>query len=574
VIAGAILDQAGGRSGGKPVQSGAEGAGGGSARRGDTRTALWLGIFLFALYLLTTSGRRPYGDEAEYLAVAENLAGGGAPAAARVETDAGGRERTVMAFSKFPPGQSVLLLPFAALGRAARAVAPASLSFLPNLIVNALPALEAAAICALLFLLARLIGAAVPELALSRTAAAALALSAGIATQLWPASRTLFADTSAALFLTYAIYALVRFARAGGQDRWLVAASWSVALMVWCKTIFLLAGPALLGYGYWAFRTHRDTAPDRASRTMPPLVFMAAVPLVLAAGMQLGYNHLRYGSPWSFGYHEGRDGEFGFSTPFWVGLFGIFLSPGRSVFLYSPICLLALSGTRRFFRLAKPETALLAGVTAPVVFAYATWWSWHGGWEWGTRFYLFLIPVLLLLSIPAWRWLDEPLPAAARRARAAALAILVAAALGVQSLGLLIHPGAYWLLSARELATFRQPVYQNGVWEIRDDMLLPHFVPEFSPIAAHAWLAWATWNQKRLDDGALAAAAPWASLNPRWAPKDVRPYLGYDLWFLGTWPISAVVLTALPLVAMLAMAARRLADLLPGGSRQGSAGGG
>ena len=34
---------------------------------------------------------------------------------------------------------------------------------------------------------------------------------------------------------------------------------------------------------------------------------------------------------------------------------------------------------------------------------------------------------------------------------------------------------------------------------------------------------------------ALAAGAPWVSLNPKWTPKNVRPYLGFDLWLSGDW---------------------------------------
>ncbi len=75
------------------------------------------------------------------------------------------------------------------------------------------------------------------------------------------------------------------------------------------------------------------------------------------------------------------------------------------------------------------------------------------------------------------------------------------------------------------------PLYQKGVWEIRDDMLLPHFVPEFSPLAGHAWLIWATWNRDKLDDKRLGLSAPWASVNREWAPQRVRRYVGYDLFW-------------------------------------------
>jgi hypothetical protein len=252
--------------------------------------------------------------------------------------------------------------------------------------------------------------------------------------------------------------------------------------------------------------------------------------------VQLWHNQLRYGSIWLSGYHEGRDGAFGFSTPLLAGLYGIFLSSGRSLFLYSPLGLLALLGARNFLKNAPAESALIAGTALPVLFAYAKWWAWHGGWEWGSRFFLFLIPLLMWLSSPAWRWIHQKLtPPPMRWTYRMLFALLFAVSVYVQVLGVSIHPAAYWGLAARELTVLEYPVYKESEWEIRDDMPLAHFVPEFSPLAAHHWLIWATWNRSRLDDRALAANAPWISLNAKWAPKSVRPYLGFDLWFYGKW---------------------------------------
>ena len=126
---------------------------------------------------------------------------------------------------------------------------------------------------------------------------------------------------------------------------------------------------------------------------------------------------------------------------------------------------------------------------------------------------------------------------AVRRTCQISLALLLALSVYVQALGLLIHPAAYWMLAGKEVPLdVLERGYEKGVWEIRDDMFLAHFVPEFSPLAAHHWMIWATWNQSRLDEAALAARAPWVSLNPKWAPKNVRPYLGFDLWFLRASP--------------------------------------
>jgi hypothetical protein len=522
-----------------------------------------LGLALFFFYLLTTSGHGPYGDEKHYVKVAENILMHGRPILEEIQRRADGQVLTTANYSWLPLGQSLLLLPFAALELMTRELFPAALWFIPHLVLNCLPAAESAAICALLFLLIRLSGRFRTELSLSLRGALAAALATGLATQLWPASRTLFADLSAALLLLFAVYSLVQFRHAHAGIGWALAAAWAAALAVLCKNTFILPVPALSAYGAWTIVERKKNRP--INKDLIYLICMAALPFILVAVAQLGFNHLRYGSIWLSGYHERREGEFGFSNPLWVGLYGILLSPGRSLFLYSPLCLLAFFGARKFFRSAPAEAALLAGMSLPLLFTYAKWWAWDGGWEWGNRFHLFLIPLLMWLSTSAWAWLGrKSLPAAARRAYQGSLILLIALSVYVQGLGVLIHPAAYWAMAgADEMSILIQRGYEKGVWDIRDNMLLLHYVPQFSPLAAHHWLIWATWNRYRLDERALAASAPWYSLNPKWAPKNVSPYLGFDLWFLQvraeeTAARYATILIAALLIVMISLAIIRL----------------
>jgi hypothetical protein len=493
--------------------------------------ALWLATALFFLYLLTTAAHPPYGDEREYFEIAQNLLTHGQPLVAKTHVGADGQPQAALEYTRFPLGQSFLILPFALLERLVAAILPWNWPSLSRFIIFALPAAQSATSCAVFFLLIQIVGSIKPALALSRKSTVILVLVSALGTQLWPATRTLFADTSVAWLLILTIYALIRFRYQEGGTGWLIAIACSSAMLFLCKNLLISVWPALAAYATWAVIERRKI--DSLKSVRIPLVFLTALPLALSVILQLWYNDLRYDSIWLSGYHERREAQFGFSNPLLVGLYGILLSSGRSLFLYSPPCVLALLGARRFVRSAPAEAALIVGVALPLTVVYAKWYSWHGGWEWGNRFFLFAIPLLMWLSLPAWRWLDQgELPIITRRFLHTGLVVLFAISLYIQGLGLLIHPAAYWSMTANELSVFEHPTYEQGVWDIRDDMPLAHFVPEFSPVAAHHWLVAATWSAARLPDHELAKGAPWYALNPKWAPKHVRPYLGYDLWLL------------------------------------------
>jgi hypothetical protein len=164
------------------------------------------------------------------------------------------------------------------------------------------------------------------------------------------------------------------------------------------------------------------------ARLAAPLAAFAA-PLALCAALLLWHNAVRFGSPFDNGYTDE-----GFTTPFYVGLYGLLFSSGKSIFLFSPVVLLSAPALLAFWRLRPAEALLSGGVALTTLLYYAAWWAWYGGWSWGPRFLtpalpFLVLPIGALLLARGWaRW---------------ALLLLVIAGVAVQLLGALIDFNAY-----------------------------------------------------------------------------------------------------------------------------------
>ena len=106
-------------------------------------------------------------------------------------------------------------------------------------------------------------------------------------------------------------------------------------------------------------------------------------------------NQARFGSVLSTGYHTAFDK--GFSVPLAKGLAWNLVSPYRSLFLYAPPVVLCGFGLGEFARRHRGDLLLIGAIVAYVLAVYSGWWAWHGGWCWGPRF---LVPIVPLLLIP------------------------------------------------------------------------------------------------------------------------------------------------------------------------------
>ncbi len=154
------------------------------------------------------------------------------------------------------------------------------------------------------------------------------------------------------------------------------------------------------------------------------------------------------------------------------GLYGLLLSPGKSLFLYAPIALVAVLALPVAVRRAPAETAMISAIALANLILFARFPFWHGDQAWGPRYLLITLPVVLLLIAPALssvRW---------RRTAAATAAVGVASA----ALGVFVGANQYAALARERIGA---GVDADGAPAYWDET---HFSVRHSPIIGHAEL--------------------------------------------------------------------------------------
>ena len=412
------------------------------------RVARHLGIALTLLFLATAGGRITASDEYTMDRLAESLVTRGA-----VWVEAGNAERGPdgRLYPKAGIGQAIAAAPFYAAGRAAAIPFDgAKKELVTRAVTSLLNAFVSGLLGAILFLLFLEVGAA-PRGALFWAAATCLS------TPLWVYAKSFLTEPQLALGLTAGFYGALRFRATGAPRHALLAGlAWGGTLLVkyaLAPAIFLLALPFL---------------PDlRKTRTALPGILAVLLCVLLA----LVYNAARTGSPLGTGY--GRQGTASaFSTPLFVGLYGLLLSSGKGIVWYAPLVVLVPAAVPAALRrLGTPAWGIVFAIAA-MTLVYAGFEHWAGDGSWGPRYLVPLVPLALTLVVAAHA--QEPWGGSLRRAVVGALA----------GIGLLVTLGGVGIYFGAQMREAGDYPYTRAL----DDpsfMAESHFNPWRMPIAAH-----------------------------------------------------------------------------------------
>jgi len=369
-------------------------------------------LFLNFFYFLFSSGRVRTIDEVSAAFQVESLAKHGTaaiPQAVEAKMFYGTFDRFGRPESPYPPGQAVVMLPWYAAGWFVGNHLPGVPPNLRDVVSDFFLTGESAFFCALAAALALCIflrlGMA-PKVSLM--AAGILALATPLAVY----SGWLFSEPLAAALLLGA--AAVLFATPQGTPIHIARA---------------VGAGGLLGAAIWVRPTHVIVVPIFLIALLireREMGWTSAAALAVAAGvcviLLLWRNSYLHGSPFEFGYPSAAEGGKAlntFETPLATGLLGFLVSPGKSVFLFSPPILLAMLGVPRLWR--RDRGLGFVAAAAPIVYLlfFATYTQWEGGYCYGPRY---LVPALALLGLS----IGPALEAASRNTCLLAIAMFIA----------------------------------------------------------------------------------------------------------------------------------------------------
>jgi hypothetical protein len=227
---------------------------------------------------------------------------------------------------------------------------------------------------------------------LPRKFALLIAVAYGIGTCAWSiASQNLWQQTVNTLFLSLGC---LFFLRAPDKARSMAISGAALGTAMACRStsaIFVLAVAVYLAL------YHRKSLIGYA---------LGAIPIPAAIAF---YNYYYFGSPISFGQElaghtmalEKTNNPALWQTPLLEGLLGLLISPSRGLLIFSPFIAVSALGIARIWRDARYRVLRPLTVAAIAIMALqCKWFDWWGGWTYGYRPWLDVVPLLVLFMVP------------------------------------------------------------------------------------------------------------------------------------------------------------------------------
>ncbi len=270
-----------------------------------------------------------------------------------------------LTYSILYPLQSVLAVPVVAVAVIASGVLHLPVHYVESLSVTILPALYTALTVALVYLLA---------ISLESTDAGAwlAAVTYGFGTIALAYTRDFYADPLLALLMAMGL--LLAFTQ---SPSWMIFSV--TALAVLAKPTGIILGPLLSLYLFW--KTRRFW-----------LSLLPGLGTALGLAIYSTYNSYRFGNFRTFG------APWAFSIRFVPeGLAGLLISPGEGLIWFCPCIVLSVFGLSQI-EMRRLEAWTIAALLAASLLLHSLWASWNGGWSWGPRLLLPILPGLVALT--------------------------------------------------------------------------------------------------------------------------------------------------------------------------------
>ncbi|MFC1849453.1 phospholipid carrier-dependent glycosyltransferase [candidate division CSSED10-310 bacterium] len=357
------------------------------------------------------------------------------------------------------------------------------------------------------------------------------------ATLAWPYARFFFSEPLVSLCQLAAFLFILKTGENNEHKKvfYTVLAGFCLGWAVLTRPISALLVPLFFLFLCLVWRRKKDS-------NLGFLILAFVIPLLLCSLLVGYYNWHRFGDFLDQGYGPLPDGSRQqFDFPFLTGLAIYFFSPGKSMFLFSPVLIISLLFLRAFYHRFRDVCLISVSIYLFYILVYSRWCQIEGGYSWGPRF---LLPGLAFMLLPwaelftKWRQLNKLVQAGA--------IILLGISLFIQVLGTVINYTE--VIEAEPTAYY--------------DVHTGRYRFDFSPLPRHYELfKEAIQGQKRAFKGFERGPEMRKSfyiINLDWTHE-------LDVWFLhlksdGV-PVWLLILFIVPLLALLIAAAILLARI-------------